>query len=226
MTAPIVANIASETQDSSTTNRIVPAPASIAVGDLLVAFIFMHNTGTVSTRPSGWANWITQNEGTDETLIVEWKIAEAGDVGASTFTWTTSAAAAGPEICLRITGHNATPLDVLNSGSSPNGTSHTTPNITTTVTDTLVLSIFGQDESSAGTWSGGGTTEQADLADTGWFQNGAVYSSEQASIATISKTGTSSLTDPAVTAIIAIKPPSSGVVVPIFYKHLQEQGIA
>jgi hypothetical protein len=207
MAAPTVAGVASETQNTSTTTRIVPAPASIAEGDLLVAAFWGHNTFTISARPSGWANWILQDESTDETLCVEWKIAAAGDVGATSYQWTTSASASGPETMLRITGHDkTTPLNVSNSGSTANGTSHTTPNITTTVTDTLVLSFFGQDESSAGTWSGGGDTEHADQADTGFFQNGAVYSSTQASIATVSKTATSSLTDPAVVGILAIKP--------------------
>ena len=213
MTAPTVAAVASETQNSGTDTRVIPAPTNIAVGDLLVAIFLGHNTFTISARPSGWANWILQDESTDETLCVEWKIAAAGDVGASSYTWTTSAAAAGPEIMLRITGHNSSPLNVKNSGTSGNGTSHTTPSITTTVADCLVLSIFGMDESSANSWSGGGTNEHADLADTGYYESGAVYSSTQASPGSVSKTGTSSLTDPAVTAIIAIKPSGLGATV-------------
>jgi hypothetical protein len=209
MTAPVVAAVASETQNSSTTTRDVPAPPNIAVGNLLVAIIFGHNNFTINTRPSGWGNWILQDESTDETLCVEWKEAVAGDVGATSFQWTTTGSSSGPEIMLRITGQKATtPLDVKSSGTSPNGTSHTTPTIATTVIDTLILSFFGQDETSAGTWSGGGDTEHADLADTGFFQNGSVYSSAQASIGNVSKTATSSLTDPAVVGIIAIKPAS------------------
>lgn len=210
MTAPVVAAVASETQNTSTTTRVVPAPTNISVGDLLVAVISGHNVFTISARPTGWANWILQDQVGDQTVAVEWKIAESGDVGATSYSWTLGASAAGVEAMLRITGHDSTPLDVKNSNETANGTSHTTPTITTTVADTLVLSIFAQDESSAGTWSGGGDTEHVDLSDTGFFENTAVYSSTQASAGNVSKTGTSSLTDPAVTAIIAIKPTVAG----------------
>jgi hypothetical protein len=70
----------------------------------------------------------------------------------------------------------------------------------------MILSVFGQDEASAGSWSGGGDNERQDLSDTGFFENTSFYDSIQVTAGNVSKTATSSLTDPAFAAIIALRP--------------------
>lgn len=83
----------------------VNLPASIAAGDLLLAF---GRTGGAQTftLPAGW-NWGIENnvaDATDDATSLIWKVA-AGNEGAS-FSWGLSGNAKGASITYRITGHN------------------------------------------------------------------------------------------------------------------------
>ena len=70
---------------TSTASLAINKPTGLAVGDLMVACIY-GNTGTSDpTFPTGFSKIITLADST--RLLVYTKLADADDVGASTFTW-------------------------------------------------------------------------------------------------------------------------------------------
>lgn len=97
---------------------VITKPTGLAVGDLMIAIV---GTEAGADAPintaSGWDFFAQQSfSSVDPYLSVQWKIATAGDVAASNFTFTSSNATArlGGAI-MRVTGHHATPEDVSNS---------------------------------------------------------------------------------------------------------------
>ena len=195
---------------SGGSTKTVAAPSGIVAGNLLVMIFFGHNVTTISTRPSGWSNAITQDQGSDGTLIVEYKVAVAGDVGATSYTWELSAGAGGMSAMVQYSGVDETaPIHVSNSTSTSSGTSHTTPTITPTVDGCMILSVFGFDGPAGNTWSGGGDTERVDYAGN-FTVSASLYESLQSTAASVSKTGTSTNSDTAAVAIIALEPAGGG----------------
>lgn len=196
-----------EIQDSSPTSRAIPAPADIVPGNLLICIFTGHNLFTISSTPSGWTNLIVQDGGTDCTMLVSWKIATAGDVGTTYYTWVTSASSSGIEYMAQYSGVDTTsPINDYDSASTASGTSHATPSIITTVNGCMIISAFCADAPSSASWSGGGDNERVDQQTPTLFMNLAVYDSEQATAGSVSKTGTLSLSDVGATAIVALAP--------------------
>lgn len=85
------------TQTTTTSNSdtiAITKPTSLAVGDVMVAALM--GAGTSPTAPSGWTLLGTGSQGGTEHFRAYAKIADAGDVAASDFTW--SGLGAGADI--------------------------------------------------------------------------------------------------------------------------------
>lgn len=202
---------ASETS-TSTTNRVVPAPASIVAGNLLIAILSGHNVFTISGRPAGWNNVLIQNQAADQTLAIEYKIATAGDVGMTAGTWTLNTASAGIEAMLQYSGTagSATVIHQAAGTTTANGTIHATPSIVTTVNGCMIFSAFSQDVAASVSWTQAGENERFDAFDVNFFETTAGYDSVQASGGTISKTGISTASDAGLAFIVALAPAAGG----------------
>jgi len=149
---------------------VVGAPASIAVNDILRFSAFVDSiTETFTVTPSGWVQAPNSPvTGPDNHRLHIWyKRAVAGDVGATTYSWTKSAGAYANAAIERYTGAITTgsPWDVTRGvGSNVSQTTTEDVAVTTTVVDTL-LCWTGTD------WSGGnwtpptGFTERRDTGD-------------------------------------------------------------
>jgi len=81
---------------SSTTTKIANnnsisgnKPAGLAVGDLLIGHFSMRGSSTPSA-PAGWTDIDERTHSTDVTSLVSYKIADASDVAASNFTFTST----------------------------------------------------------------------------------------------------------------------------------------
>lgn len=103
--APSVASVGS-TVSAASTDTISPGkPSGLAEGDLMVAFCVARDAPATATfSRSGWAG-PTPTTGDLSCTTPLWKVADAGDVAASSFTFTASATQATVGgVILRVTG--------------------------------------------------------------------------------------------------------------------------
>lgn len=129
MAAPTVAGRNTTSITTATDPWTVNLPASIAAGDLLIAFARMPGTTSTFLNVAGWNNTAVFNtdiDATDDLDAIMWKIA-SGTEGA-TFSWDLFGASKGAVVTYRITGHNggidfqpagATYTTTINTANSP-----------------------------------------------------------------------------------------------------------
>lgn len=170
--AVAVANVTTTTLGSGS-DVAFSQPASLAAGDLMVAWISCGGTpGTPWTPPPvGWTQILT-NFGTLCYLNCWWKIATSTDVSAwdGTFTMANSPAAIGH--LYRITGaHATTPIDTSpDAVQTGNDTAHTTNAINPSAANCLFIACWGSDDGAdlSFTWDGnysGNATENYNTTD-------------------------------------------------------------
>jgi hypothetical protein len=143
---------------AGSTSVPVDAPASLAANDMMVhAWMSKSATNTITGSPAGWATAGIQPDvgpDADATLIWSWKIAEAGDIGA-TFTWTmgTSAAWHSPGV-LRYTvaGGMVPVLNTSGLAGDTASTVHVTAEITPSVNGCMLVGAWGMGSGSS-TWT-------------------------------------------------------------------------
>lgn len=180
-------------------------PTGTADGDLMIAVIGSSSqTPTMTTAAAGWTaySWSPVDGATDSRLWVYWKIASSE--GAS-WDWVMSAGGQFVWGAASYSGVNGVaPNDNSAGASNASATDHTTPTITTNVTNTMIVAVFCSDQAGAATWSSA-MDERFDLQD-GQFVALALYDAAQAAAGTVSKTATASTSDIAAVAIIALKP--------------------
>jgi hypothetical protein len=102
MAAPTEAGVATTSISSAVDPWTVNLPASIAVGDILLAYGRTAGAQTFNL-PTGWS-WLLQNDvsdATDDATSIMWKVA-AGE--GTTFSWDLSGTAKGAVITYRVTG--------------------------------------------------------------------------------------------------------------------------
>jgi type II secretory pathway pseudopilin PulG len=154
LTAAEVAQLAIRYKDftetkagSDTTSLAIPTPSATAVGDLLIAAIATDGDTSASiAAPSGWTLINRGAYSSAVTLGVWWMNASSAGTISHTFTWTGSQQAYG--WMMRFTGHD--PTNPINASSSSGATSATptSPAVTTTVQNCLILRLgaFDDDE--------------------------------------------------------------------------------
>ncbi|MGB8226767.1 MAG: LamG domain-containing protein [Sedimentisphaerales bacterium] len=125
------------------TSIAVPIPTGTSSGDLLIAAVAADGNPTIST-PAGWTLINQGANGSAVTLGAWWKIAGASE-SAPNFTWTGGQQAYG--WMMRFTGHNSTnPIDACSTADSTSATP-TSPAVTTTVANCLILRLGAFDDS-------------------------------------------------------------------------------
>jgi len=137
---------------TNVTSIAVDKPAGTASGDLLIGVIVTDGTAGTFTPP---ASWTLIDSGTadpggnaNQVTLGAWhKIAGGSEPSSYTWSWTYPQTVYA--FIIRITGHDVSdPIDVwgVATGSSTGASiTVTSPDVTTTVDDTLVLRIFGAD---------------------------------------------------------------------------------
>jgi hypothetical protein len=137
-----VQTISSVARGTATTTLVITKPTSLAVGDLMVVHLSRsdndQNSRTWSS--SGWTTFVdTQGNDTgisSSGIASLYKIADAGDVAASNFTFTISSAT---DFCAgaiyRITGHSISAPANASSGAFVNNDE--TPSLANTITPTF-----------------------------------------------------------------------------------------
>jgi hypothetical protein len=215
----VVQNIGDQTFKNTGTSLAVDAPSNISVGDLLLMHFVNSGLETIDT-PSGWTAGPTNSISAVRSAIF-WKNAEAGDVGASTFTVTTQSGGSNAR-CFRITGHDpVTPIVASNTGTG-SSTSITVAGITPTRVNSLVMILVADDSDAAVTTcasyalatSSPAFTEHYDEQwDSSAGHMSAVSGLRPEVTATGNATATLSISNPYVGILLAIQPPITNITV-------------
>ena len=119
-------------------------PAGTTSGDLLIAAIATDGSTKSSLALSGWNIINIEDQAANVTLGVWWKLAGGSDVGNYTFTWSGNQKAYG--MVLRFTGHDATNPINVSANTQGSTSSPTSPAVTTTVPNTMILRLGGFDD--------------------------------------------------------------------------------
>jgi len=102
------------------------------------------NTAGSLASPAGWNAVHIADQGGAVTFGVWWKLAGASEGSNYTFSWSSSEHAYG--WIMRFTGHDpASPVDA-NSNDAGSGAAPTSPSVTTTVDNALILRLGGFDD--------------------------------------------------------------------------------
>lgn len=133
-------------------NPTAALPSGWATGDLLVV------CGTSNGTWSGLSGWNTLvNNNTGSRLLVSWKVATSGETALSLTN------NGGDSLCVMVAYRNGAPaLDVAGTLNTSGDSTPDTLSLTTTVADTLVISVYGSTSNNI-TWSSApsGTTARA-----------------------------------------------------------------
>ena len=144
-TAPSFGAIGALYGGTGVTSHPIGAPAGIAAGHVLICHAEVSTTGGLLTPPAGWQTLYTVAMGTNVTYVF-YRLADAGDVGAVSYTFTAANAVGNVSaVMARYTGcdtsqpfANPPYANVV----TPSGTSYTTGQRIPQCDDVLLLGLF------------------------------------------------------------------------------------
>lgn len=140
MAAPVIQSSATATDlTSGHTSLTIAKPSGLAVGDIMVAVIgYFRISGTYTG--TGWTRPVNQVNGSSAIVILH-KVADAGDVAASDFTFNTSDADGSYGILYRIDGQSSTVPISASDGANLSGDT-STPTFTIDVSPQTTDALF------------------------------------------------------------------------------------
>jgi len=130
---------------TNTTSIEVSLPKGTAAGDLLIAAVATDgDTKSSLTAPAGWKLIEKEQQASAVTLAVWMKVASSKEPGSENFSWSGKQEAYG--WMMRFTGHDLD--DPINAAavSTSSSDTPTSPAVTTTVGNTLILRLGGFDD--------------------------------------------------------------------------------
>jgi phosphotransferase system IIA component len=146
---------------NSASSYNIAKPTGLAVGDLMILSVGIE--GNTSVSATGFTLVTSQANSSNFTLYVFSRIADAAAVSASNFTVSFGASKKYSVGLARITGHNGTtPIGAFEEATGSSGITVTSPAITTTAANQLVLSFHCVKK--AASFSGGPGTERYDVS--------------------------------------------------------------
>lgn len=119
------------TTGTNTSSFVVNAPASIVAGNLLIMALATSTTassGTTANAPSGWTAYSASpvvGSSTGTALYMWWKLATAGDVGASTYTATFTGTTSDVSVAATVVQYSGVDTTPNGSSSGASGTGTT-----------------------------------------------------------------------------------------------------
>ena len=197
---------------SGTLSLTINKPSGTAAGDVMIASIAVRPNTAAITVPAGWTpvRRIDNANANANSLAVYYKVAGASEPANYTWTFSTSTGSAGG-IHTFSGVDTGNPIDVEGGQNTASGLTHATPGVTTTVTNTMLVTSHAF--SSSATWTPpGGMTEAFDVASETVPNAAGIsiegnYVTQAAAGATGTKTATASNdVDVGNTHILALKP--------------------
>jgi len=144
--APFAFRAAGTLAQANAVDLVVPYPAGVVSGDLLILqYARSGSSSYLTTTPSGWTELIGPIAGSDgqsDKFSIFYRVAGASEPSSVTLTKLAAADAAG--IMVAYSGVNtSSPIDASASANLPtSGTSGTTPSVTTTRANTMLLRFY------------------------------------------------------------------------------------
>ncbi|MBI2967953.1 MAG: T9SS type A sorting domain-containing protein [Bacteroidetes bacterium] len=163
--------IAASTNTTTGTSIIITKPAGTTTNDVMVAHIAEDASGPTSITSPGWTQIRALNNTNYLYTVTLYKVATAGEPANYTFTYSGSSgwSISGGIITYRNVD-SSTPIDIENGQNTPSASSHSTPSVTTTTANTMLVAFFGLDYPGQGTNSNwtppAGMTERYDVNGT------------------------------------------------------------
>lgn len=196
---------------------VITKPASLAAGDIMVAFIHTEDDATSVTTPAGWTAITTAGSSGVAKIHPFWRTADASDVSASDFTFSLSGSDLVAGGIVRASGHDVgAPIVAQGGGSAGNGTSPSyTVSLTTTTDNLLLFAIAGRGNA----FTTSGQSFGSDSVNEAWDLNSAssakagfslAYGPKATGAAISSASATLSLAATTVAKIVSIGPPTGG----------------
>jgi hypothetical protein len=209
-TTPIKLRASTTKTVNSGSSIVVDTPAGTQQNDLM--FLTLAWTGSAApTTPSGWTLTSSNGSGSTTSLYSYRRIAGASEPATYTINFSVAATIAAWEGSY-IGVDTTTPFDV-SSGFNANGTTHTTPGITTTVFGDLIVVGYALAANGTFTTPTAMTAEGNPIAGTSAFESLAVFDTIAGAAGTIAgKTSTSSVSGQSVFNIWSFKPIASNTV--------------
>lgn len=164
MAVPVVAAVTTATDSAADTTVDVDKPTGTASGDVLYIVASNDQAAGTITTPTGFAvqDFISGGGG---VMYLFSRRADGSE--AATFTVTYGGSNFKNVVCLRVTGVDASVVDLTHQyaelADASSATGHTSPSITTTLTDCLVLSAFATDTAGVSSMAPAGS--EVELAD-------------------------------------------------------------
>jgi len=188
-----VASSASALSSSTVGSVAITAPAGLATGDVLIAFVGQNTSGLpiVNTAPTGWTLVLEKNDGSSIGVAVYSRVATSADVASTTtYTWTFQGSARSAGLMLDFRGVLTT-SPVVVSATKVNGASvdYTASSITPGITNTELVVLFAANNGNGGMNVPTGMTS-ANVGATGAGPNGLVIGAFVEALAASTATGT------------------------------------
>lgn len=141
--APVYRAAAAASAANGVLTLTINRPAGTLENDVMVAAIGVSANAPVITPPAGWVlvRRMTNAAATANSLAVYYKVATAAEPASYAWTFSASGGAAGG-IQTFYNVDILTPIDAESGQTTPSSTSHTTPSITTTVPNTMLVTAY------------------------------------------------------------------------------------
>lgn len=197
---------ASAAGNTTGTTLVIPAPAGVASGDVLLAAVGVRGSPGI-TPPSGWTLARSDQVGFTVKQSVYWKVAGSAEPASYTFTFGSSQGASGTIVAYTGVDTSA-PVDVA-GGQTGDGTAPpTAPSVTTTTANDRLVAFFGL-AAATGIGAPAGMTERAEASTTAGTYRTTTEAADQAlgaAGATGSRVASTSSTASSIGQVVALRP--------------------
>ncbi len=139
-----ISHVGSRTAAVNDDDISLAAPAGLAVGDVMLAFISQRGGGSVDyvVTPAGWTSVLANNSGNTIGVTVFRKVATAADVNA-TFAWRIDRTDRTAAAIVAFRGVDSTvPVEAGGSQVNSASTTYTAPSVTTISSNTMLVAFY------------------------------------------------------------------------------------
>lgn len=178
-------------------NLSIAQPAGTSSGDVMVATIAARPSSITVTAPSGWTlvRQVVQSSGSTLSLQTYYKVATSSEPSSYTWTMSTSGFVGASGGILSLSGADTSnPVDAESGQANASSTSQAAPSVTTTQSNSMLITAHAIDSSV--TWTAPtGMTEAVDTASiTPQNSGGVSMEMNYLAVASASTTGTETAT--------------------------------
>ena len=160
LAVPVVESSATTLFTTGSPNHVVTMPVGVVSGDLLLLIVVNGGSFNIATI----AGWTKGGGDATPNYIFQWFWKTSDGSEGATVTWTNSSTGA-IWAALRISGQNAAPIDTsaITNSAAASSTTVAAPNITTSVSNCLLIQFFSGFTSATTGTEDNGTTEVIDV---------------------------------------------------------------